>query len=332
MSYIKKVFMVTGVTGMDGAIVSKQLLEEGHKVYGLVRRTSDSPNLRCAKGLEKESDFEVIEGDLTDLSSLINLISLAKPYGIFHLGSQSHVGTSFKEPIHTVNVTGLGTLNCLEAIRLSGIHSRFYNAATSELWGGISEKACNEESLIYPKSPYACAKAFGFYITRNYRESYRIFASSGILFNHEHYTRGPNFVTRKISMGVAAIKAGKQDKLYLGNLDSKRDWGWAEDYCRGMRMILNHNQPDDFVLGSGETHSVREFCQLAFEHAGLGDYSNYVEIDPRFFRPAEVNVLLADYSKAERELGWEPRVTFRQLVRKMVDCDISLLKDSTTPL
>ena len=326
MNPIKKTAIVTGITGMDGAIASRQLIENGYKVYGFVRRRSDSPHLGCAADLENNSEFEVVEGDITDLSSLVRLTSLVKADRFFSFASQSHVGTSFKEPLHTAQVTGLGTLNCLEAIRISGIHTRFYNAATSELFGGITDKPCNEESLIYPRSPYACAKAFGFYITRNYRESYKLFASSGILYNHEHETRGLNFVTRKISKAVANIKAGNQEKLYLGNLDAKRDWGYAEDFVRGAIMILDHNEPDDFVLGTGEAHSVREFCEVAFLHVGLGDYKQYVEIDPRFFRPAEVDVLLADYSKAKRVLGWEPKVTFKELVQKMVDHDVKLLE------
>ena len=322
---MEKTAVVTGVTGQDGGIISKKLIEQDYKVYGLVRRRSDSPNLGCSSDLENNPNFEVIEGDITDPLSLLRLVSSARPDRFFHLASQSHVGTSFKEPLHTARATGLGTLNCLEAIRESGIHTRFYNAATSELFGGITDYPCTESTSIYPRSPYACAKAFGFYITRNYRESYKMFASSGILFNHEHHTRGPNFVTRKISIAVANIKAGKQDKLYLGNLDAKRDWGWAPDFCDGMIMILDHKDPGDFVLGTGETHTVREFCEIAFSCVGL-DYKDYVEIDPRFYRPAEVDVLLANYSKAKKVLGWEPTTKFKELVQKMVDYDLKLLE------
>lgn len=327
MDTTKRTAIVTGVTGMDGGIISRQLIEDGYKVYGLVRRRSDSPNLGCAANLENNPNFEVVEGDITDLSSLLRLTSLAKADRFFHLASQSHVGTSFKEPVHTFHATGLATLNCLEAIRVSGIHTRFYNAGTSELFGGITDLPCSEESLIYPRSPYACAKAYGLYITRNYRDAYKIFASSGMLFNHEHETRGANFVSRKISMAVANIKAGNQEKLYLGNLEARRDWGYAEDFTRGMIMMLDHKEPDDFVLGTGESHSVREFCEVAFLHAGLGDYRQYVKVDPRFYRPVEVDVLLADYSKAKRVLGWEPKVIFKELVQKMVDSDLSLLED-----
>jgi GDPmannose 4,6-dehydratase len=323
---LDKTAIVTGPSGMDGAIASRQLIEKGYKVYGLFRRRSDSPNLGCAADLENNPAFEVVEGDITDLSSLLRLTLLAKADRFFSFAAQSHVGTSFVEPVHTAQATGLSVLNCLEAIRLSGIHTRFYNSATSELFGGITNEPCNEDSLIYPRSPYACAKAFGFYITRTYRQAYKMFASSGILYNHEHETRGPNFVTRKITQGAANIKVGNQDKLYLGNLDARRDWGYAEDYVHGATMILDHREPDDFVLGTGESHSVREFCEVAFEYAGLGDYRQYVEIDLRFYRPCEVDVLLADYSKAKRVLGWEPKVTFRELVQKMVDHDLSLLE------
>jgi GDPmannose 4,6-dehydratase len=319
--------IITGLGGQDGSILAEQLLSEGHKVYGIVRRRSDSPNLGCAERLNKFENLEAVEGDITDLSFLSRLCSRVRADRFFHLAAQSHVQTSFKEPIHTSTVTGLATLNCLEAIRLSGIHTRFYNAATSELFGGISSGPCNEESLIYPKSPYGCAKAFGYYITRNYRESYKMFACSGILFNHESCYRGPNFVTRKISLAVARIKLGLQEELFLGNLDAKRDWGYADDFCRGMRLMLDHHTPEDFVLGTGEAHSIREFCEVAFEYAGLGDYEGYVRIDPRFYRPAEVDVLLADYSKAKKILGWEPKVLFSELVIKMVDNDLLIERE-----
>ena len=319
---MQKIAIVTGITGMDGGIISRQLLDLDYKIFGLVRRSSDSPNLKCAEGLQKEPNFEVVEGDLTDLSSLLRLVRLAKPHEIYNFASQSNVGTSFKEPIHTAQVTGIGVLNMLEAIRLSEIHSKFYQASTSELMGGISEKPCNEDFIFHPKSPYAVSKLFGYWITRCYRESYRMFTVNGVLFNHEYFSRGPNFVTRKISLGVANIKVGNQDKLYLGNLDSRRDWGWAPDFVRGARMMLQYKEPQDWVLATGETHSIREFCELAFKHAGLGDYQNFVQIDPQFYRPNEVNVLIGDYSKAKRILGWEPTVKFEELVKRMVDYDI----------
>ncbi len=322
MNDIKKVTIVTGITGQDGSYLAEQLIEEGHKVYGVVRRRSDSPTLGCASSLEGNPQLEVVEGDITDLAFLSRLCSSVRPDYFYNMASQSHVGTSFQEPLHTVQVTGTSVLNCLEAIRLSGIHTRFYQASTSELFGGVTELACNEEANLHPRSPYAVAKLFGYWIVRNYRESYKLFASNGILFNHESERRGPNFVTRKITLAVANIKAEKQEKLYLGNLDAKRDWGYAPDFTRGMRLILEAAAPGDYVLGTGETHSVREFCKVAFEHAGLGGYKEYVEVDPRFYRPAEVDVLLADYSKAERELGWRPEVKFDELVRKMVDHDL----------
>jgi GDPmannose 4,6-dehydratase len=317
-----KACVVSGLTGQDGSILAEQLLGQGCRVYGLVRRTSDSPNLKCATGLEGNRDLEVVEGDLTDLSSLVRLVELARPHEFYNCGAQSHVGTSFKEPLHTAQVTGLGVLNCLEAIRLSGIHTRFLQWSTSEMFGGMTSEGQNEESPFHPRSPYGVSKLFGYWMVRSYRESYRIFASNLIGFNHESERRGPNFVTRKITLGIAAIKAGRQEKIYLGNLDARRDWGHADDVCRGARMILSHSEPDDFVLATGETHSVREFCEVAFQHAGLGDYRQYVEVDPRFFRPAEVDVLIGDYSKARRVLGWEPQVTFRELVQRMVDHDL----------
>ncbi len=320
---MKQSCIVTGLTGQDGYVISKQLLHRGMKVYGLVRRRSDSPNLGCAESLKTFCDLEVVEGDITDLPSLIKLCKLAKADYFYHLASMSHVGTSFSQPILTANVTGVAVLNCLEAIRESGIHTRFYNAATSELFGGLTGGPYNEESPFHPRSPYGIAKLFGYWATKNYRESFKMFASNGILFNHEQPgARGPNFVTRKITLAVAAIKNHKQDKLFLGNLDAKRDWAIAEDHCRGMQLILEHSKPDDFVLATGEAHSVREFCEIAFEYAGLGNYRNYVEVSHEFYRPAEVNVLVGDYSKAKRELGWEPKVKFKELVERMVDADL----------
>ncbi len=321
---IQKTAVVTGLTGMDGSYLAEQLLANDYKVYGLVRRNSRGPDLYCSAHLQDSPNLEVVEGDLTDLSSMSRLCTSARPDYFYNLASQSHVGISFKEPFHTAQVTGLGVLNCLEAIRLSGIHTRFYQASTSELFGGVTNLACNEDSPLHPRSPYGCAKLYGYWITRNYRESYKIFACNGLLFNHEGPRRGPNFVTRKISLAIANIKAGKQANLYLGNLDAKRDWGYAPDFTRGMRLILEAATPDDYVLGTGETHSVREFCDTGFSHVGL-DYNDYVEVDPRFYRPAEVDVLLADYSKAKRELGWEPKVTFKELVQKMVDADMELI-------
>jgi len=314
--------IITGITGQDSSYLAELLLEKGYKVYGLKRRTSGN-SLGCSAHLE--NSIEVVEGDLTDLSSLSRLCQLAQADEFYNLASQSHVGISFKEPIHTATATGIGVLNCLEAIRGSGYHTRFYQASTSELYGGQrGEFMCSEETPFHPRSPYGVAKAFGHWMTVNYRESYKMFACCGILFNHESPRRGPNFVTRKITLGVAAIKRGEQKKLALGNLDAKRDWGYAKDFVKGMWLMLNHNKPEDFVLATGETHSVREFCQLAFEHAGLGDYQDYVVVDPRFYRPAEVDILLGDPSKAMSVLGWEPALGFKGLVKDMVDNDLGV--------
>ncbi len=320
-----KIAVVTGVTGQDGSILAEQLLDRGMKVYGFVRRTSASPDLGCAENLAGTENFEVVQGDLTDLPSLVGLCNTARPDYFYNLAAMSHVGSSFTQPLYTAQVTGLGVLNCLEAIRQSGIHSHFYQASTSEMFGGLEGRPCNEESLFHPRSPYGCAKLYGYWITVNYRESYKIHASNGILFNHESERRGPDFVTRKITMAVAKIAKGQQEFLYLGNLDAKRDWGYASDFTKGMQKITEAAVPGDFVLGTGETHSVREFCEIAFEHAGLGDYQNYVKIDPRFYRPAEVNVLLADPSKAKKVLGWEPTTKFKDLAKLMVEHDMALL-------
>lgn len=318
---MNKSAIVTGITGQDGSYLAELLLEKNYKVYGLKRRTSGN-DLGCSAHI-RDIRLEIIEADVTDLSSLLRLQQLVRPNEFYNLASQSHVGTSFKEPIHTSQVTGMGVLNCLEAIRFSGIHTRFYQASTSELFGGQrGESLCNEETPLHPRSPYGVAKAFGHWMTVNYREAYKMFACAGFLFNHESPRRGPNFVTRKITQGVAAIKAGKQDKLALGNLDSKRDWGYAKDYVRGMWMMLNYHEPQEFVLATGKTHSVREFCEIAFSIAGLDDYKKYVIIDPQFYRPAEVDILIGDASKAKRVLGWEPELQFADLVKDMVAADM----------
>lgn len=318
---MQRTAIVTGVTGQDGSYLAELLLEKGYKVYGFKRRTAANA-LECAKHLEGK--IEIVEGDLLDLPSLQSFCNLAKADEFYNLASQSHVGTSFKQPIYTAQATGLGVLNCLEAIRNSGLHTRFYQASTSELYGGqLGETFCNEQTPFHPRSPYGCAKLFGYSITVNYREAYKMFTCNGILFNHESPRRGANFVTRKITKAIAAIKAGKQKKLYLGNLKAKRDWGHAKDYVRGMWLMLNHSRPDDYVLATGETHTVEEFCQIAFDYAGLGDFQSYVEIDPQFYRPAEVDVLLGDNSKARKDLNWTPEISFKQLVQEMVDTDLS---------
>jgi len=318
---MKKSAIVTGITGQDASYLAELLLEKDYKVYGLKRRTSDH-SLGCSKHLEK--DIEVVEGDLLDLPSLSSLCALARADEFYNLASQSHVGTSFKQPLYTAQVTALGVLNCLEAVRQSGLHTRFYQASTSELFGGLhGQTKMTETSELHPRSPYGVSKLFGYWITINYRESYKMFACNGLLFNHESPRRGPNFVTRKITLACANIAKHRQDKVYLGNLDAMRDWGHAKDFVRGMWMMLNHHKPDDFVLATGKAQTVRYFCKVAFEEAGLGSYEDYVEIDPRFYRPAEVDVLVGDYSKAEQELGWRPEITFEELVKEMVHADLT---------
>ena len=319
---MKKTAIITGVTGQDGSYLADLLLEKDYKVYGFKRRTSNN-SLECAEHLANEPDFEVIEGDLTDLPSLQSICKLAQADEFYNLGSQSHVGTSFKQPVYTAEATGVSVLNCLEAIRNSGYHTRFYQASTSELFGGQNgETFCTEDTPFHPRSPYGVAKLYGHWITINYREAYKMFACAGILFNHESPRRGPNFVTRKITQAVANIKKGNQSKLYLGNLKSKRDWGHARDYVKGMWLMLQQGHPKDYVLATGETHTVEDFCKIAFNYAGLGDYQQYVEVDPRFYRPAEVDILLGDWSKAKKELNWAPEITFEDLVKEMVAADL----------
>lgn len=477
----QRVAFISGITGQDGSILANQLLGKGYKVYGMMRRSS-SNSLGCSTHLQDIPGFEVVEGDLLDLTSLLSLVKKTRPDYFYNMGAMSHVGTSFDQPILTAQVTGIGVLNCLEAIRQSGIFTRFLTASTSEMYGGISSEPANELTPFHPRSPYGCAKLFGYWITVNYRESYKMFACNTICFNHEEPgKRGPNFVTRKISLGVAAIKNGDQDKLFLGNLKAKRDWGTARDFCfpkgtkvlvknpensyhqigsrsiedikigdevlsfdtkrsvkvfdkvidnqsrysdnlykisfsnkneiittfdhpiavtkqgeivwtkaselqkgdkvlqynhfstnakienftfnpnteiiqvvsvekqsvgqdvfnlttekyhnyfaygilvhncKGMSLVIESAYPDDYVLATGETHTVEEFCKLAFEHAGLGDYKQYVETDPRFYRPAEVDVLIGDYSKINKALGWRPETKFEDLVKCMVDWDL----------
>jgi GDPmannose 4,6-dehydratase len=318
---LKRTAIVTGITGQDGSYLAELLLEKDYKVYGLKRRTSRN-DLGCSDHLDTE--IEVIEGDLGDLPSLVNLCNLAKADEFYNLASQSHVATSFGQPVYTAQATGLGVLHCLEAIRTSGIHTRFYQASSSELYGGIHGEVLMDENVkFHPRSPYGVAKLFGYWTTVNYREAYKMYACNGILFNHESPRRGANFVTRKITLGIAGIKKGTQQKIYLGNLDARRDWGHARDYVKGMWMMLNHTHADDFVLATGQAHSIREFCEIAFQAAGLDDYTKYVDVDPRFYRPAEVDILMGNYAKAHTELGWFPETSFVDLVREMVDHDLS---------
>jgi GDPmannose 4,6-dehydratase len=318
--------LITGVTGQDGSYLAELLLKKGYEVYGVIRRASTFNTDRIdhiyRDPHEKDVRLYLKYGDLNDASSINHLIRELQPDEIYNLGAQSHVKVSFDVPEYTGEVTGLGTLRLLEAIREAGAKTRFYQASSSELFGKVVETPQNEETPFYPRSPYACAKAYAYHITRNYREAYGIYACNGILFNHESPRRGETFVTRKITRAVARIKYKVQDKLYLGNLDAKRDWGFAGEYVEAMWRMLQQDEPEDFVIATGETHTVREFLELAFDHAEL-DWKKYVEIDPRYLRPTEVDMLLGDATKAKDKLGWTPRVKLPELVRMMVDSDMS---------
>jgi GDPmannose 4,6-dehydratase len=321
--------LVTGITGQDGSYLAEFLLAKGYEVHGLVRRSSTF-NTRRIDHLyvdphEAGARLFLHYGDLSDSGQLSHLIYNIQPDEIYHLAAQSHVRVSFDIPEYTGDVTGLGVTRLLEAIRRSGIKTRFYQASSSELFGA-SPPPQNEATPMCPQSPYAVAKLYSYWITRNYREGYGLFAVNGILFNHESPRRGETFVTRKITRAVARIKFGLQKKLYLGNLEARRDWGYAPDYVEAMWLMLQQDTPEDLVIATGEAHSVREFLEEAFSHADL-DWREYVEIDPKYFRPTEVDYLLGDAGKARRNLGWEPRVSFRELVRLMVDADLQDLID-----
>ena len=313
--------LITGINGMDGNLADL-LLEKGYEVYGMERRTS-SPNRTNTSHLEGKITF--LHGDLTDQNSLVRCLKESEPNEVYNLGSQSFVGESWNTPEQTSDVTGLGVLRMLEAIREYGKEVRFYQASSSEMFGRMVENPATENTPFYPRSPYGVAKLYGHWITKNYRESYDMFACSGILFNHESERRGIEFVTRKITDGVAKIHLGLQDKIILGNLDSYRDWGYSPDYCEAMWLMLQQDTPDDYVIATGETHSIREFLDVAFKHIGITEWDKYVGQDPRFMRPAEVDVLRGDSSKALSELGWKPKTSFRQLVEKMVKNDIKRL-------
>lgn len=306
--------LITGITGQDGSWLTELLLSKGYDVYGLNRRTSTVNTGRVSHLLDK---ITLLSGDLGDFSSLCAAVKVAKPDEIYNLAAQSFVKTSFLQPEMTGETTGLGVLRLLEAIRAHAPGCRFYQASSSEMFGMCSPPQ-SEQSKFHPRSPYGCAKMYGYWITINYRESYGMFACNGVLFNHESSRRGIEFVTQKIAHGVAAIKLGLQEKLYLGNLDAKRDWGHARDFVEAMWLMLQHDTPDDYVVATGEAHSVREFCEHAFSHLDM-DYKEYVKIDQQFMRPAEVDYLMGDASKARRVLGWFPKTTFRQLVEEMVD-------------
>ena len=343
-----KVALITGVTGQDGAYLAELLLQKGYIVHGLRRRSSSFNSGRIEhlyRDLHSEDvRFFLHYGDLTDATNLIRLIQQIQPDEIYNLAAQSHVYVSFETPEYTANADGLGTLRILEAMRILGMEkkTRFYQASTSELYGKAAETPQRESTPFYPRSPYGVAKLYAYWITVNYREAYGMHASNGILFNHEGPTRGETFVTRKITRAVAAISAGRQSRLYLGNLDAKRDWGHARDYVEGMWRMLQQDKPDDYVLATGETHSVREFVERAFSEVGITiewkgsgvkeqgiDKSNgrvLVEVDPRFFRPAEVDILCGDASKARKALGWSPKEKFADLVKEMVWHDVQLLR------
>jgi len=317
----KKVALISGITGQDGAYLAKLLLDKNYEVYGIFRRVS-SPNFWRLQTLGIESKVNLIPADITDFSSILEAIKFTSPDEVYHLAAQSFVGASFESPIATAQITGVSTINLLEAIRQVDPTIKFYFAATSELYGNTRyDEKINEETPFNPASPYAVAKLYGYWITKVYKESYKIFAANGILFNHESELRGLEFVTRKISNGVARIYLGLSNELRLGNLEARRDWGYAPEYVEAMWMMLQQDKPEDFVIATGESHSIREFVEEAFNYVGL-EWTKYVKIDKRFFRPLDVNELIGDYSKAKQKLGWEPKTTFRELVRKMVDADI----------
>lgn len=324
--------LITGITGQDGSYLSELLLEKGYEVHGIIRRTSTFNTDRIDHIYEdphnEQARLFLHYGDLTDGTTLRRILEEVQPTEIYNLGAQSHVRVSFDSPEYTVDAVGMGTLRLLEAIRdyrhRTGIEVRFYQAGSSEMFGKVQEVPQKETTPFYPRSPYACAKVYGHWQTVNYRESYGMFACNGILFNHESPRRGETFVTRKITRAIARIVAGRQKKIYLGNLDSKRDWGYAKDYVRAMWLMLQQDEPDDYVVATGETYSVREFLDIAFKYVNL-DWQTYVEFDDRYLRPAEVDLLIGDPTKAKQKLGWEPSVTFEQLVQLMVEADLKAL-------
>jgi GDPmannose 4,6-dehydratase len=322
---IERRALITGITGQDGSYLAELLLDKGYQVYGMVRRSS-TENFERINHLTDR--IALVQADLLDPTSLIEALEEARPHEVYNLGAQSFVPTSWKQPVLTAEFTAVGVTRLLEAIRRVDSDIRFYQASSSEMFGKVREVPQNEQTPFYPRSPYGVAKVYGHFITVNYRESYGLFATSGILFNHESPRRGLEFVTRKISDAVARIKLGQLDELRLGNLDSMRDWGYAGDYVEGMWMMLQQAEPEDYVLATGEQHSVREFAELAFGHAGL-DFEQHVRTDPEFLRPAEVDHLVGNASKASAKLGWEPRVSFQGLVEMMVDADLERLSGET---
>jgi len=325
-----KTALVTGITGQDGSYLAELLLQNGYVVHGLVRRSSSFTTARIEHLYRDPHDPQarlfLHYGDLTDGAGLRRVLTACRPEEVYNLGAQSHVRVSFDQPVYTVQTDAVGTLRLLEAIRDLGIPAKFYQASSSEMFGKASEVPQTEETPFHPRSPYACAKVFSYWQTVNYREAYGMFCCNGILFNHESPRRGETFVTRKITRAATRIKEGLQDKLFLGNLDAQRDWGFAGDHVEAMWRMLQQDQPDDYVIATGQTHSVREFAEMAFSQVGL-NWEDHVEIDPRYFRPAEVDLLQGDATKAREKLGWRPRVAFEELARMMVGHDWELAKE-----
>jgi GDPmannose 4,6-dehydratase len=318
--------LITGITGQDGSYLAEFLISKGYEVYGIIRRSSSFNTGRIDHVYEDphvpQARLRLLYGDLNDASSLNRIVRTVQPDEIYHLGAQSHVRVSFDIPEYTAEITGIGTIRLLEAIRESGLNPKFYQASSSEMFGKVQEIPQRETTPFYPRSPYGAAKVYAYWITVNYREAYNVFACNGILFNHESPRRGETFVSRKITQAVARIKLGVQQELFLGNLDAKRDWGYAGDYVKAMWMMLQQEKPDDYIIATGETHSVRELLEVAFGHADL-EWQQYVKIDPRYYRPTEVDLLIGDAGKARRQLGWEPKVSFRELITMMVDADLN---------
>ena len=319
--------LITGVNGMDGSHLADLLLDKGYEVYGMERRTS-SPNRTNTRHLEGKITF--VNGDLTDQNSLVRCLKEADPDEVYNLAAMSFVGESWNTPEQTGDVSGMGALRMLEAIREYGESVKFYQASTSEMFGRMVENPASETTPFYPRSPYGVAKLYGHWITKNYRESYDMFNVSGILFNHESERRGIEFVTRKITNGVAQIALGVKDYITLGNLDSKRDWGYSPDYVEAMWLMLQQDEPDDYVIATGKDHSIAEFLDIAFNRIGIPDWGNYIKQDPRFMRPAEVAVLCGNSAKAREKLGWSPRTTFEEMINRMVDNDIKLIDEQVT--
>ena len=323
-----KTALVTGITGQDGSYLTELLLSKGYKVYGIIRRSSSFNTERIEhlyKDPHEKRAMELVYGDLNDTSSLAEIVHSVNPDEIYNLGAQSHVRVSFDIPEYTGEITGMGTLRLLEAIRRTGCKARFYQASSSEMFGKVVETPQKETTPFYPRSPYACAKVYSYWLTVNYRESYNMFACNGILFNHESPRRGETFVTKKITRAATRIKLGLQNKLFLGNLDAKRDWGFAGDYVEAMWLMLQADSPEDYVVATGETYSVKEFLKETFSLLNL-EWEKYVEMDPRYLRPSEVDLLLGDSSKIRKKLGWEPKVCFKELVKMMVEFDLNLAR------